>query len=203
MLQPILVSRRWDNGTERYRFAERDDLASIVRMLADPEVGQWLWFTPAPPETFERYFAPFIDRQTAELARGEIPHRAVFVVEDTRGTFLGEGGAIAVAGSPGGFEIGYQLRRDAWGRGVGMRFARFLCAYAVHRCHAYRIEAACLEGNTGSRRILTKLGLELAGARPGYRLREGVRHTEVLYGAQVRELDQAALRQLARDIGLL
>ena len=86
---------------------------------------------------------------------------------------------------------------------MGTRLAQFLCAYAVHRCSAYRIEGSCLEENSGSRAILTKLGLNLEGTRPGYRLRADIRHTEVFYGVQVQELDSAAIRRVAEEVGLL
>jgi RimJ/RimL family protein N-acetyltransferase len=46
-----------------------------------------------------------------------------------------------------------------------------------------------MEGNVGSRRILERLGLSLEGTRPGYRLKEGVRHAELLFGAVAADLD--------------
>jgi ribosomal-protein-alanine N-acetyltransferase len=193
----------WNNGSERYRFAVRDDLADIAEILVDPDIGRWLWFTPGTRETFVQYFAPLVDAQTAQLERGEIPHTAVFVVDDQDGRFLGQGAAVAVDASPGGFEIGFQLRREAWGRGVATRLAQFLCAYAVHQCDAYRIEGACLDGNTGSRAILTHLGLTLEGTRPSYRVRDTVRRTELLYGAEVRALDTASFRRVAEAFGLV
>lgn len=72
--------------------------------------------------------------------------------------------------------------------------------YATHHCDAYRIEAACLEGNAGSRKILTNLGLKLEGTRPGYRLRDGVRHTELHFGAEVHELDCEPFKVTAKKI---
>ena len=100
---------------EQYRLAEERDLASIVDMLGDPEVGRWLWFTPGTPEFFQQYFRPLIDAQTGE---GAEPDSAEFVVENAAGEYLGMGAAMPVPGSPGGFEIGFQLARAAWGRGV-------------------------------------------------------------------------------------
>ena len=92
----------------------------------------------------------------------------------------------------------------AWGRGVATRLAQFLCAYAVHRCEAYRIEGTCLEGNAGSRAILSRLGLcSSKGTRPDYRLRENERHAELLYGARVEDLDIATIRHVAEVVGLV
>ena len=191
----------WNGVHEAYRYAGADDLGSIVDMLQDPEVGRWLWFCPIAPADAEAYFAPLLEAQAADLAAGRVPEKAVFVAEDRDGAFLGQGAVVAVEGSPGGFEIGYQLRREAWGRGVGKRFGWFLAAFAVHVAHAYRIEASCMEGNSGSRRILERLGLEREGRRGGYRLKDGSRHAELLYGAEVTRLDAARLAEEARLYG--
>jgi len=179
----------WQGQEEAYCYATEGDLPAIAEMLDDPEVGQWLWFTPSPPGATRDFFLPLLEGQRKELEAGRDPRTAVLVAEDSNGDFLGQGGVVEIDGSPGGFEIGYQLQRASWGRGVGMRLARFLCSYAVHVCDAFRIEASCMEGNVGSRRILERLGLSLEGTRPGYRLKEGVRHAELLFGAVAADLD--------------
>ena len=178
----------WTSETETYRYARLGDLPAISEMLQDPEVGRWLWFCPISAEGVSEFFTPFLEAQALDLEAGRAPAKATVIVEDAGGHFLGQGAAIEVDGSPGGFEIGYQLCQHAWGRGVGTRLARFLCAHAIHLCGAYRIEASCLEGNLGSRRILEAQGLRPEGARPGYRLKETTRHTELLFGAMVSDL---------------
>lgn len=196
------MSRSFTHETERYRYATRDDLPAFTELLADPEVGRWLWFTPLPAEGVEAFFGPFLDRQTRELADGETPQTAVFTVENLLGEFLGHGAVVAVDGSPKGFEIGFQLARTAWGRGVGTRLGQFLCAYAIECCDAYRIEGGCLEGNTGSATLLQKLGLQLEGTRPGYRMKEDVRHAELCFGIEVRQLNTEVFTQVAEKTGL-
>jgi RimJ/RimL family protein N-acetyltransferase len=105
--------------------------------------------------------------------------------------------------SPDGCEIGFQLTRAAWGWGVGKRLGEFLCAYAIEKCAAYRIEGGCLAGNEASAKLLQKLGLQLEGTRPGYRLMRGERHTELCFGREVSELDGARFRKVAGATGLL
>ena len=192
----------WTYKTERYRFATRGDIPAVVEMLSDPEVGRWLWFTPLPPEAVEAYFRPLLDRQTQELAAGKTPQTAVFAVEALDGRFLGQGASIAVEGSPKGAEIGFQLVRRAWGRRVGTRLGQFLCAYAIECCGAYRIEGNCLQGNTASAALLQKLGLKPEGTKPGYRLKQEVRHTELCFGREVHLLDTALFRSIATATGL-
>lgn len=192
----------WTFETERYRYATREDIPAFTELLSDPEVGRWLWFTPIPADGVEAYFGPFIDRQTGELEVGDVPQTAVLTVEDLRGHFLGLGAIVEVEASPSGFEIGFQLMQRAWGRGVGTRLSQFLCAYAIECCNAYRIEAGCLEGNTASASVLRKLGLNLEGTRPGYRLKETTRHTELFFGAEVHRLDTDVFASVAAKTGL-
>ena len=196
------MKKSWTYDTERYRYSTRDDLPAFVKMLADPEVGRWLWFTPLPAEAVEAYFGPQLDRMAEELGAGKVPRSAVITVEDLDGDFLGHGAVVPVEMSPGGFEIGFQLEQKAWGRGVGTRLGRFLCAYAIECCDAYRIEGGCVEGNEGSATLLRKLGLVLEGTRPGYRLKEDVRHTELCFGREVHHLDTAGYAAVAAKTGL-
>ena len=186
---PQQPARCWTNGEERYTYAGMADAELIADMLLDPEVGRWLWFTPAPRDSYVEFFRPFVDGQQALLDAGDVPRTAVFAVTSETGEFLGQGAVIEVEGSPDGYEIGYQLRREAWGRGVATRLARFLAAYAVDLLGAYRIEATILAGNIGSKRVAEKLGLEVEGRRAGFRLKEQTRHDELLYGALVETLD--------------
>ena len=192
----------WTHETERYRYATRADIPVFAELLSDAEVGRWLWFTPLAPTGVEAYFGPLLDRQAKALAEDETPQTAVFAVEDSRGEFLGHGAVVAVEASPKGYEIGFQLMRTAWGRGVGTRLGQFLCAYAIVRCDAYRIEGGCLAGNVGSAALLQKLGLRLEGTRPGYRLKEDIRHTELCFGREVSQLDTGWYRSVAEATGL-
>lgn len=194
------LTRSWTNDRERFSYADMEDAEHIADMLLDPEVGRWLWFTPAPRESYVEFFRPFVDGQRALLEAGDVPRTAVFAVSsESGGEFLGQGAVIEVEGSPDGYEIGYQLRREAWGRGVATRLSRFLTAYAIDLLGAYRIEATILEGNVGSRRVAEKLGLEVEGRRSGFRLKEGMRHDEMLYGARVTSLEPA-LGDMAHEV---
>jgi RimJ/RimL family protein N-acetyltransferase len=192
----------WTNETERYRYSTRADLPDFAALLGDPEVGRWLWFTPLPEGAMDGFFGPLLDQQAEAVANGEAPLAAVFTIEDLDGRFLGQGAVIAVDMSPDGCEIGFQLTRAAWGRGVGRRLGEFLCAYAIEKGSAYRIEGGCLEGNDASASLLRKLGLKLEGTRSGYRLMRGERHTEIFFGRQVSEMDGERFRLVAEATGL-
>ncbi len=187
---------------ELYAFATLADLPEIVRMLQDPAVGRWLWFCPATREELHAFFEPLLQAQARALAEGALPSAALFVVRDREGTFLGQGAAVSVAPSPGGVELGFQLPRHTWGRGVGTRLGRFLRAYAVFTAGAERLEGHVLAGNEASRRILLGLGLHHEGTRRGYRLKEMVRHDEDVFGVLVSELPVETIESQARALGL-
>ena len=179
----------WSSGAERYRYASERDLASFGAMLSDDEVGRWLWFAPISVEAAIAYFRPLLDQQQQSLGRGEPSDALVFTVTAAdSGDFLGQGAIVAVSGSERGFEIGFQLCRRAWGRGVGTRLSQFLRTFAIEGLDAYRLEGACLAGNEASARLLRKLGLRQEATLVDYRLRDGVRHTELRFGARVRDL---------------
>jgi RimJ/RimL family protein N-acetyltransferase len=180
----------WCSGPERYRYTANSDLQPIGAMLSDPEVGRWLWFTPMRPEDAISYFQPLVDEQRTQLGGGNLPDALCFTVDDARsGAFLGQGAIVAVPGSDRGFEIGFQLSKKAWGRGVGTRLSRFLCGFAIAELDAYRVEGACLEGNRASAALLQNLGLQHEGTLVDFRVRDGVRHTELRFGARVLDLD--------------
>ncbi len=62
-------------------------------------------------------------------------------------------GEVAVA------ELGYRLRRSAWGRGYGTEGARALVRHAFTGLGVSRVVATTMTVNTASRRVLEKAGL--------------------------------------------
>ena len=192
---------RFGTEHERYRYARPADIDRFVAMFEDPDVGRWLWFLPETPENLWSFFATYVNAQWEALGNQQAPASGEFVIEDADGNYLGNAAAVAVEGSSGGFEIGFQLAREAWGRGVGTRVAEFVTAWAIH-CHdAYRIQGSCLEGNAASRKILESLGLQLEGTRPDFRRKADVRHTELLFGARVTDLDRGLRDRIVAAAG--
>ena len=66
-------------------------------------------------------------------------------------------------------EIGWRLRRAAWGQGLATEAARPLIAHAFDRLKLARIIADIHPDNLGSRRVAEKLGLTPVAAvtKPG------------------------------------
>ncbi len=57
-------------------------------------------------------------------------------------------------------ELGYRLRADAWGRGFATEGSRALLAHAFNTVGLERVWAETMAVNAGSRRVMSKLGLE-------------------------------------------
>ncbi|MFP8779024.1 GNAT family N-acetyltransferase [Hydrogenophaga sp. RWCD_12] len=60
-------------------------------------------------------------------------------------------------------ELGYRLRREAWGNGYGSEGVRALVAQALDRMGFDRVRAQTMAVNLGSRRLLEKLGFQPVG----------------------------------------
>lgn len=61
---------------------------------------------------------------------------------------------------PGEAELGYVLHRDAWGHGYAAEAAGALVAWAGTRLGITRVLATCRPENTGSVRVLEKIGMK-------------------------------------------
>ena len=63
---------------------------------------------------------------------------------------------------PGVAELGYRLRRSAWGRGYATEGARALVAKGFTELGVRRVVAQTMAVNTASRRVMERVGLRLA-----------------------------------------
>jgi RimJ/RimL family protein N-acetyltransferase len=139
------------------RFTE-DDAGLLFELDSDPEVMRWLNGGKPTP---------------MELIRGEILPR--FMEADERG--LGYWAAIERATSDfmgwfamhpvegrreGDAEVGYRLRRAAWGKGLATEGVRALLAKGFEELGLQRIYATTYEENVRSRRVMEKAGMRLA-----------------------------------------
>lgn len=79
-------------------------------------------------------------------------------------------------------ELGYRLRKAAWGKGYGTEGSRALVEYGFTERGLRRIFAETMAVNDRSRRIMEKLGMRLAYLyHPPYAPIEGSEHGEVRY----------------------
>jgi RimJ/RimL family protein N-acetyltransferase len=135
------------------RFAMADvDL--LLELDGDPEVMRYLTNgKPTPREVIERETLPRVLRGYEQLdGLGWMA-----AVERSTRAFVGW---IGVRPSKEGeVELGYRLRRSAWGRGYATEGSRALVGVAFERFGVRRVWAQTMAVNLASRRVMEKSGL--------------------------------------------
>lgn len=152
------------------------DLAAVHAWAADPEVVRYEPWGPNTPEQTAEY----LKRSLA--ARGEEPRSLFelgFVLKETEG-LIGAGGLRIRSREHSEADIGYTLRRDAWGRGYATEAAGALVELGL-RLGLHRIWATCHVDNLRSARVLEKLGMRREGRLRENVLQRGVWRDSYLY----------------------
>lgn len=79
------------------------------------------------------------------------------------GRFIGTCGITSVEDETDTIEIGYVLAPDYWGKGIATEAAKTVMRYCFENFGCRRICGKFMEGNNGSMRVMTKLGMTLEG----------------------------------------
>ena len=162
----------------RFTAADEDHL---VDLDSDPEVMRFLTGgKPTPRHVIRDEILPEL---LGEYERGDRCGRWA-AIEKATGKFVGW---FALRVPPGGtnaeVELGYRLRRSAWGNGYGAEGSAAVIAKGFRDLGVQRVYAETMAVNTASRRVLEKAGLRyvrtyhLSWADPI----AGVEHGEVEY----------------------
>lgn len=140
-----------------------DDLDDLVDLDSDPAV---MWHLtggrPTPPEEVRDEVLPGL---LAYYDRGDA-FGFWAAVDQRTGTFLGwfhfrpyPGGPPAGSPLRYGIELGYRLRRMAWGRGYATEGSRALIRKGFTELGVERVYAETMAVNTASWRVMEKAGL--------------------------------------------
>lgn len=144
--------------TERLllRALRASDFETYAVMMADPDVTRFL----ADGRPLNRADAW---RQLAMLiGHWELRGFGIWAVEErATGAFVGRIGCFEPEGWPG-FEVGYTLARNAWGKGYASEGAAASLHYARTTLGRSAVMSVIRVGNRGSVRVATKLGATLA-----------------------------------------
>jgi RimJ/RimL family protein N-acetyltransferase len=133
------------------------DVDDLVELDGDPEVMRFLTGgRPTPREAVESEILPRILR---EYERS--PERGRWAaIEAASGDFLGWLGLERREGrAEDEAELGYRLRRSAWGRGYATEGSRALIVKAFTELGVERVFAETMAVNLPSRRVMEKAGL--------------------------------------------
>src|SRR5215217_5494879 len=135
------------------------DLDNLVELDSDPDVMRYITGgRPTPREQVRDEVLP------AFLAYYERFAGYGFwaAVDKASGQFLGWFHLRPPEGaSPDEPELGYRLRRSAWGKGYATEGSRALVRMAFAELGARRVYAETMAVNLGSRRVMEKAGLRL------------------------------------------
>jgi ribosomal-protein-alanine N-acetyltransferase len=136
-----------------------EDGPALARLYADPAVTRYLPHSTRPPaERAERVIRFFADH----WARHGFGVWAV--VEKATGEVSGHCGLNDVP-EVEAVEVLYALVQSAWGRGIATEAAAASIRYGFETVGLERIVAFAAPENTGSRRVMEKIGLCYAGDR--------------------------------------
>lgn len=121
------------------------DAPAVFAIASDPEVNRYMLYARhqsiADAEKWLRSLQP----ETLEFA---------FTLKES-GQLIGTGGLCE---SGGCYELGYQLRRDAWGRGYATEAAKAIILWASRSLDAHRFSAAHVVDNAASKHVIQKCG---------------------------------------------
>jgi RimJ/RimL family protein N-acetyltransferase len=146
--------------TERLQLRRltEDDVENLVELDGDPEVMRYInGGRPTPREEIEHELLPAIF--------GQYERYAGFgfwaAVEKSSGRFVGwfhfRPGQDA---PPGEVELGYRLRKSAWGKGYATEGSRALVEKGFAELGVQRVVASTMVVNVASRRVMENAGLK-------------------------------------------
>ena len=171
----------FENRGLTFAYITEADLPDIVRMLAKESVCEYVFFGPNTEEETRAYFEPLVESIQTALAEGKRPDEHVFTIRNDD-EFLGQCALLPVAFSPGNFLIGFTIDDAHWRQGIGENACRFLIDFAFQVLDARRISGDCMQGNTGSRKVMEKCGFKFEGVQEEYWNKNGRIYDNWLFG---------------------
>jgi RimJ/RimL family protein N-acetyltransferase len=131
------------------------DVDLLVELDSDPEVMRYIGPGASRSEIVDEVLPAF-------LAWHEQSDRYGFFAAEAGGEFVGW---FHFRPSPGAAddepEIGWRLRRSAWGRGYATEGAQALIDEGFERHGVRRVVAECMAVHVASRRVMEKVGMTL------------------------------------------
>jgi len=145
--------------TERLilRMFREDDAEAYARICADPEVMRYL-ADGRPLSTLEAW-----RNMAFHVGHWQLRGYGHFAVEEkSSGSFAGRIGFLNPAGWPG-FELGWTLGREFWGKGYATEGARRALKYAFEEMGRDHVISLIQPQNKASIKVAERLGEKLEG----------------------------------------
>ena len=166
-----------ETGRVRLRAFETADVEAIWPYVSDPAVSQYLsWAAHRTREETEAWI---------EKARTRTETDVVWALE-AGGTVVG---CIDLHGITWQLkacrvdraELGFWLAPPLWNRGLMTEAAHAVTQFAFHQIGLHKVMVGCFEANTGSRRVIEKLGFRYIGRQEDNVWRDGTWHAHLQY----------------------
>ena len=182
------------------RFTE-DDVDTLVALDSDPAVMHFInGGTPTSRDAIQNDFLPAFLRYYERFAG----YGFWAAIEKSTGAFLGwfhfrppKGSSLDEA------ELGYRLRKAAWGRGYGTEGSRALIRKGFTEFGVERVVASTMAVNLASRRVMEKAGLTLVRTFhqewPDHI--EGEEHGDVEYALEKADWERQEAAERERRVG--
>lgn len=126
------------------------DRADFIALERDPEVMRYLHGGPVDHEAIDPQEVTFL------MPRGGEPH--VWTAR-RRSSEAFVGWFSLWPQAPEVAELGYRLRRDAWGQGLASEGAHALAHWGLAEGGYRKVVACTMAVNTASRRVMEKIGM--------------------------------------------
>lgn len=168
LLTPRLLLREFVAG----------DWPAVLAYQRDPRYLRYYEWTDRTADEVRRFVAMFVAQQQEQP-------RTRFQLAITRrddGRLIGNAGVRLSAAAPGEAEIGYELAPDEWGRGYATEAAAAVVRFGREALGVRRLTAWTVADNTGSIRVLEKLGFRLEARLPEEAYYKGRHWDVVMYG---------------------
>ena len=136
-----------------------NDVDNLCDLDSDPDVMRFInGGTPTPREAIQNRFLP-VFLSYYERFEG---YGFWAAIEKSSGEFLGWFHFRPPEGSsPDEPELGYRLRKSAWGKGYGTEGSRALISKGFTELGVRRVVASTYQDNLASRRVMEKVGMTL------------------------------------------
>lgn len=135
-----------------------EDSGDLWALHNDPEVMRWInGGRPTARSLIKDEVLPAM----LAYADGRPGIGAWVILKRERDEFLGWVSLRPLTEAPDTAELGYRLHRSVWGRGVATEAAQAIIEAAFSPGGVQRITANTYEHNTGSIRVMEKLGMSL------------------------------------------
>jgi [ribosomal protein S5]-alanine N-acetyltransferase len=169
--------------TERLLLREftEDDWPAVLAYQRDPRYLRFYAWTERSEHDARALVQAFLDQQQEE------PRSKFQLAITLDGEVIGNVGVRVPKPGSGVGDMGYELAPLHWGHGYATEAARSMLRFGFRELGLHRIGAHCIAENTGSVRVLTKLGMQWEGRLREAEYFKGRWWDQLLYGILRRE----------------